>query len=91
MDSFWGEMKDFNFDFKWLSQVKNHLEKLERMSEETKRKKLSNLSKNADIKKLVFPRFRENSPHFEFKIDFTSFCESRCQDFDNIHTLLTLN
>ena len=91
MDSFWGEMKDFNFDFKWLSQVKNHLEKLERMSEETKRKKLSNLSKNADIKKLVFARFRENSPHFEFKIDFTSFCESRCQDFDNIHTLLTLN
>ena len=71
--------------------MKNHLEKLERMWKETKRKKLSNLSKNADIKKLVFARFREHSPHFEFKIDFTSFCKSRCQNFDNIHTLLTLN
>ena len=36
-------------------------------------------------------RLREHLAPFEFKVDFTSFCESRCQDFDNIHTLLTLN
>ena len=54
---------------------------------ETKRRKLSNLSKHAEIKKLVLVRFREHLPHFEFKVDFTSFCESRCQDFDKIYTL----
>ena len=41
-------------------------------------KKLSNLSKNAEIKKLVIARFRKHLAHFEFKVDFTSFCESRC-------------
>ena len=53
MDSFWHDIKDFNFDFKWLLKVRNHLEKLERKMQETKREKLSNLSKNAEIKKLV--------------------------------------
>ena len=53
MDSFWDEIKDFNFDLKWLFKVRNHLEKFERKLQETKRKKLSNLSKNAEIKKLV--------------------------------------
>ena len=91
MDSFWDEIKDFNFDLKWLFKVRNHLEKFERKLQETKRKILSNLSKNAEIKKLVLARFKEHLPHFEFKVDFTSFCESRCQDFDNIPTLLTLN
>ena len=28
MDSFWDKIKDFNFDLKWLSKVKNHLKKL---------------------------------------------------------------
>ena len=69
----------------------NHLEKLEKNLQETKRKKLRNLSKNAEIKKLVLARFRDHLPHFEFKVDFTSFCESQCLDFDNINTLLTLN
>ena len=91
MDSFWDEIKDFNFDLKGLFKVRNHLEKFKRKLQETKRKKLSNLSKNAEIKKLVLARFKKHLPHFEFKVDFTSFCESRCQDFDNIHTLLTLN
>ena len=91
MDSVWDEIKDFNFDLKWLFKVRNHLEKFERKLQETKRKKLSNLSKNAEIKKLVLARFKEHLPHFEYKVDFKSFCESRCQDFDNIHTLLTLN
>ena len=58
MESFWDEIKDFNFDLKWLFKVRNHFEKLERKLEETKRKKLSNLSKNAEIKKLVLARFR---------------------------------
>ena len=73
MDSFWDEIKYFNFDLKWLFKVRNHLEKLERKLQETKRKKLSNLSKNAEIKKLVLAGFREHLPRFEFKVHFTSF------------------
>ena len=73
MDSFWDEIKYFNLDLKGLFKVRNHLEKLERKLQETKRKNLSNLSKNVEIKKLVLARFREHLPHFEFKVDFTSF------------------
>ena len=58
IDSFWHDIKDFNFDFEWLLKVRNHLEKLERKMQETKRKKLSNLSKNAEIKKLVLASLR---------------------------------
>ena len=53
-----------------------------------KREKLSNLSKNADIKKLALARFREHLPHFKFKFDFTSFCESWCQDLIIFTTFL---
>ena len=91
IDSFWDQIRDFNFDLKWLFKVKNHLQKLERKLQERKHEKLSNLSRNTEIYKLVLARFREHLPHFELKVDFTSFCESRCHDFDNIHTLLTLN
>ena len=69
---------------KWLLKVRNYLKKLERKLQETKRKKLRNLLKNAEIKKLALARFREHLPHFEFKVDFTSFC-------DNTHNILTLN
>ena len=58
--------------------------KLERKLQKTKRKKLRNLSKNAEIKKLALARFREHLPHFKFKVDFTSFR-------DNIHNILTLD
>ena len=74
-----------------MFKLRNHLEKLERKLQETKCKKLSNLSKNSKIKQFVVARFREHLPHSEFKVYFTSFCECRCQDFNNIHTLLTLN
>ena len=84
MESFWDEIKGFNFDIKWLFKVRNHLEKLEKKLQETKRKNFRNLSKIAEIKKLALARFREHSQHFKFKVDFTSFC-------DNIHNLLTLS
>ena len=84
MDSFWDEIRDFNFDLKWLFKVRDYLEKLERKLQETKLKKLRNLSKNAEINKLALARFREHLPHFEFKVDFTSVC-------DNTHNILTLN
>ena len=61
---------------KWLLKVRNYLKKLERKLQETKRKKLRNLLKNAEIKKLALARFREHLPLFEFKVDFTSFCDN---------------
>ena len=67
-----------------MFKVENYLEKLERKLQETKRKKSTKLSKNAEIKKLAFARFKENLAHFKFKVDFTSFC-------DHIHNQLTLN
>ena len=79
MDGFWNEIRDFNFDLKWLFKVRSHPEKLERKLQETERKKLRNISKNIEIKKLVWARFRE---HFKVKVDFTC---------DNIGNLLTLN
>ena len=84
MDSFWDEIRDFNFDLKWLFKVRDYLENLERKLQETKLKKLRNLSKNAEINKLALARFREHLPHFELKVDFTSVC-------DNTHNILTLN
>ena len=36
MDSFWYEIKDFDFDLKYLFKVRNHLENLERKQQETK-------------------------------------------------------
>ena len=84
MDSFWDEVKGFNFDLKWFFKVRNYLEKLERKLEETKCKKLSNLSKNAEIKKLALARIRERLLHIKFKVDFTSFGGS-------VHILLTSN
>ena len=81
MNSFWDAIRDFNFYLKWLFKVRNYIEKLERKLQETKRKKLKNISKNAEIKKFPLARFREYLPHFKFKVDFTSFC-------DNTHDLL---
>ena len=92
MDSFWDEIKDFNFDWKWLFKLRNHLEKVERKLQETKLKKLSNLSKNTEIKKLVLARFREHLPHFEFKSSILHpFVSLDVRNFENIHPLLTLN
>ena len=53
MDGFWNEIRDFNFDLKWLFKVRSHPEKLERKLQETDRKKLRNISKKIEIKKLV--------------------------------------
>ena len=83
MDSFWDETKGFDFDLNWLFNVGNH-EDLERKLQETKREKLRNLSKNAEIKKLALDRFKKYLPCCKFKVDFTSF-------WVNIHILHTLN
>ena len=39
---------------------------------------------------MVFERFNEHLPHFQFKSDFL-YCNSQCPDFENLYTLLTIN
>ena len=40
---------------------------------------------------MVFERFNEHVPHFQFKTDLLSYCSSQCPEFENIYTLPTLN
>ena len=40
---------------------------------------------------MVFERFNEHLPHFQFKADFLLYCSSQCPEFENIYTLTTLN
>ena len=43
------------------------------------------------FKKMVFQRFSEHLSHFQIKSDFLLYCNSQCQDLENISTLLTIN
>ena len=65
-------MAGANVDLNWLIKVRSHLDKIEKKHEKFKRKKLSSLSRNSSLKKMVFERFNEHLPHFQFKSDF--FC-----------------
>ena len=40
---------------------------------------------------MVFERFNEQLPHFQFKADFLSYCSFQCPEFENIYTLTSLN
>ena len=91
MDSFWGEISGKRVDICWLVKVRGHLDKVEKEQQRIKQKKLSNLSGNSSFKKMVFERFNEHLPHFQFKADFLSYCNSQCPAFENIYTLTTLN
>lgn len=81
IDRFWGNIEILNFDLKSLFKVRNHLEKLTRNLQKPNCKKLSNLSKNFEIKRLVLARFRKNLHHFKLKLHATSFYHPRSQNF----------
>ena len=91
MDSFWGVIAPRNVNLNWLIKVRSHLDKIEKIHEKVKRKKLSSLSRNLSLKKMVFGRFNEHLPHFQFKSDFHLYCNSQCPNFENLYTLLTIN
>ena len=54
MDSFWEEIAGANVDLNWLVKVRSHLDKTEKEQEKVKWKKLSSLSRNSSLKKMVF-------------------------------------
>ena len=72
MDSFWEVIAGANVDLNWLIKVRSHLDKIEKEQEKVQQKKLSSLSRNSSLTKMVFERFNEHLLHFQFKSDF--FC-----------------
>ena len=91
MSCFWEAIVDVNVDISWLVKVRNHLDKIEKEQAKTKRKKLASLSRNSHLKRMVLERFDEHLPHFQFKSDFLSYCNSLCPEFENLCTLVSIN
>ena len=91
MDSFWTEISGKRVDICWLMKARGDLDKVEKEQQRIKQKKLSILSGNSSVQKMVFERFYEHLPHFQFKVDFFSYCGSQFPDFENVYTLTTLN
>ena len=60
MDNFWEVIAGTNVDLNWLIKVRSYLDKIEKEQEKVKRKKLSSLSSNSSLKKMVFERFSEH-------------------------------
>ena len=54
MDSFWAEISGKHGDVCWLVKVRGHLNKVEKEQQRIKQKKLSTLSGNSSVKKMVF-------------------------------------
>ena len=73
----------------WLNKIRSHLDKIENKQEKVERKNLSSLSRKLSLKKMVFERFNEHLPHFQFKSNFFLYCNSQCPNFENLYTLLT--
>ena len=57
MDIFWEVIAGANINFNWLIKIRSHLDKIEKEPEKVKRKKLSSLASNSNVKKMVFERF----------------------------------
>ena len=91
MGSFSVEISGKRVDIFWLVRVRGHLDKVETEQQRIKQTKLSTLSSNFSLKKMVFKRFNEHLPHLQFKADFLSYCSSQCAEFENICTLTILN
>ena len=54
MDSFWGVIAGANVNLKWLIKIRSRLDKIEKEQQKVKQKKLSSLSRNSSLKKIVF-------------------------------------
>ena len=91
INCFWEAIFDVNVDISWLVKVRNYLDKIEKEQAKTKQKKLPSLSRSSHLKRMVLERFDEYLPHFQFKSDFLSYCNSLCPEFETLCTLVTIN
>ena len=86
-----GSNFDVDVDISWLVKVRNYFDKIEKEQAKTKQKKLPSLSRSSHPKRMVLERFDEHLPHFQFKSDFLSYCNSLCSEFETLCTLVTIN
>ena len=91
INCFWEAIVDVDVDISWLVKVRHHLDKIENKQTKTKQKKSASLSRNSHLKRMVLERFDEHLPHFQFKSDFLSYCNSLCSEFENLCTFVTIN
>ena len=91
MNCFWEAIFDVDVNINWLLKVRNHLDKIENEHAKTKQKKLGSLSRNFHFMIIVLERFDEHPPHFQFKSDFLTYCNSLYPEFENLYTLVTIN
>ena len=75
-------------DISWLVKVRNHLNNIEKENAKTKWEKLTSLSRNSRLERSVLERFDEHLPHFQFKFDFLSYCNTVCPEFENFTPFL---
>ena len=54
MDNVWVQISGKRVDICWLVRVRGHLDKVEKEQQRIKQKKLSTLSSNSSLKKMVF-------------------------------------
>ena len=78
MDSFWEEIAGANVDLNWLIKVRSHLDKIEKEQEKVKRKKLSSLSRNSSLQKIVFDLSNSNQTFFFCIVILSS--SKKCSD-----------
>ena len=91
INCFWEAIVDVDVDISWLVKVRHHLDKIENKQTKTKQKKSASLSRNSHLKRMVLERCDEHLCHFQFKSDFLSYCNSLCQEFENLCTFVTIN
>ena len=77
MNRFWVEISGKRVDICWLVKVRGYLDKVNKEQQRIKQKKLPTLSGTSSLQKMVFERFNEHLPHFQFKTDFLSYCSSQ--------------
>ena len=91
MDSFWMEISGKHVDICWLVRVRGHLDKVEKVQQRIKQKKLSTLSSNSSLKKSFLSDLMNIFLTFSLSLISLSIFSSQCPEFENIYTLTTLN
>ena len=91
MNCFWKAVVDEDVDISWLVKVRNHLDQIEKEQAKTKWIKLARLYRNSHLKRTVLQGIDEHLPHFQFKSEFLSYCNSLCPRFENLCTIVTIN
>ena len=84
MDRFWVEISGKPVDNCWLVRLEVILTNLIKSNKELSRKSCLLFQVFLAFKKMVFERFNEHLPHFQFKADFLSCCSCQCPEISTL-------